>query len=160
VIIKIITLSRPYIKNKNGHFFFMKNYSKPTDDKIKDHSDQSNFNALELFNLKIDTVPKLVEPFFQKSGLASLVGTSDTVKSTFLRQLSLAIVLGKADFIGFKLNPKHHRVIYVSTEDGPHSVSHSIRKQIKNIQSKKVESSTSRQSIKNVAPNNDIIKEV
>ena len=137
MVIKITTLSRPFIKNKNGHFFFMKNYSKPTDDKIKDHSDQSNFNALELFNLKIDTVPKLVEPFFQKSGLASLVGTSDTGKSTFLRQLSLAIVLGKADFIGFKLNPKHHRVIYVSTEDGPHSVSHSIRKQIKTIKDKK-----------------------
>jgi KaiC/GvpD/RAD55 family RecA-like ATPase len=103
---------------------------------IKDISDKTSFNALELFNLNIESVPKLVEPFFQKSGLASLVGTSDTGKSTFLRQLSLAIALKKDDFIGFKLKPKHNKVIYVSTEDGAFSVSHSIRKQVKNITNK------------------------
>lgn len=103
---------------------------------IKDINDKVSYDALELFNLNIESVPKLVEPFFQKSGLASLVGTSDTGKSTFLRQLSLAITLKKDDFIGFKLNAKHNKVIYVSTEDGPFSVSHSIRKQIKNIADK------------------------
>ncbi|MDD7913185.1 AAA family ATPase [Polaribacter ponticola] len=103
---------------------------------VKDISDKTSFNALELLNLNIESVPKLVEPFFQKSGLASLVGTSDTGKSTFLRQLALSIVLQKEDFIGFKLKPKHNKVIYVSTEDGAFSVSHSIRKQIKSITDK------------------------
>lgn len=55
---------------------------------------KSTFNALELYNLEIDTVPKLLDPFFQKVGLAALVGTSDSGKSTFLRQNSFT----KRDF--------------------------------------------------------------
>ncbi|MFE8423765.1 AAA family ATPase [Tenacibaculum sp. ZH5_bin.1] len=100
---------------------------------ILDINDKAVFSALDLFNLNIEKVPKLVEPFFQKTGLASLVGTSDTGKSTFLRQLALSIALKKDDFLGFKIKAKHNKVIYVSTEDGPFSVSYSIRKQVKNI---------------------------
>lgn len=100
---------------------------------ISDINDKAVFSALDLFNLNIEKVPKLVEPFFQKTGLASLVGTSDTGKSTFLRQLALSIALKKDNFLGFKIKAKHNKVIYVSTEDGPFSVSYSIRKQIKSI---------------------------
>ena len=88
------------------------------------------YDAFELYNLEIDNVPKLLDPFFQKVGLASLVGTSDSGKSTFLRQLSLSIVLQKETFIGCKLNCKSNKVIYVSTEDDSNSVSAAIRKQI------------------------------
>lgn len=91
---------------------------------------KSSFDALELYNLEIDTVPKLLEPFFQKVGLAALVGTSDSGKSTFLRQLSLNIVLQKETFIGCKLNCESNKVIYVSTEDDSNSVSAAIRKQV------------------------------
>ncbi|WP_028890809.1 AAA family ATPase [Tenacibaculum sp. 47A_GOM-205m] len=100
---------------------------------ISDINDKAIFSALDLFNLNIKKVPKLVEPFFQKTGLASLVGTSDTGKSTFLRQLALSIALKKDDFLGFKIKAQHNKVIYVSTEDSPFSVSSSIRKQVKNI---------------------------
>ena len=95
--------------------------------------EKESYNALELFNLNIKEIPKLVEPFFQKVGLASLVGTSDTGKSTFLRQLALSIVLQKDTFLNFKLNFTHGKVIYVSTEDGVHSVGNSIKKQITSI---------------------------
>jgi RecA-family ATPase len=88
------------------------------------------YDAFELYNLEIDDVPKLLDPFFQKVGLASLVGTSDSGKSTFLRQLSLSIVLQKDTFIGCKLNCRSNKVIYVSTEDDSNSVSAAIRKQI------------------------------
>ena len=91
---------------------------------------KSMYDAFELYNLEIDEVPKLLDPFFQKVGLASLVGTSDSGKSTFLRQLSLSIVLQKETFIGCKLNCKSNKVIYVSTEDDSNSVSAAIRKQI------------------------------
>ena len=91
---------------------------------------KSMYDAFELYNLEIDDVPKLLDPFFQKVGLASLVGTSDSGKSTFLRQLSLSIVLQKETFIGCKLNCKSNKVIYVSTEDDSNSVSAAIRKQI------------------------------
>jgi RecA-family ATPase len=91
---------------------------------------KSTFDALELYNLEIDTVPKLLEPFFQKVGLAALVGTSDSGKSTFLRQLSLNIVLQKETFIGCKLNCESNKVIYVRTEDDSNSVRAAIRKQV------------------------------
>lgn len=87
-------------------------------------------NALELYNLEEVDTPKLLDPFLQKVGLASLVGSSDTGKSSFLRQLALSIALGKDDFIGFKLNPNTQNVIYVSTEDDKFSTNSSIKKQL------------------------------
>lgn len=65
----------------------------------------------------IKEIPCLVEPFLQQTGLACLAGSSDTGKSSILRQLAISIVTGEPDFIGFKINAKHRSVIYVSTED-------------------------------------------
>ena len=99
-------------------------------------SDKSKFNAFELFHSDIEEIPKLLDPFLQTVGLASLVGTSDCGKSTFLRQLSLSIVLNLNSFIGFKLNCKYNKVIYVSTEDDPISLASSVKKQINHLQKK------------------------
>ena len=74
-------------------------------------------NAYNIHLSKEIKEPKLVNPFLQKVGLASIVGSSDTGKSSFLRQLALSIVLGKNEFLGYKLSPQHNKVIYVSTED-------------------------------------------
>ena len=74
-------------------------------------------NAYKLYNRKEKFEPKLLDPFLQKVGLASIVGSSDTGKSSFLRQLALSIALGKDEFIGFKLHSESKNVIYVSTED-------------------------------------------
>lgn len=95
--------------------------------------DRTIFSALDLYNLNISKVPKLLDPFLQKVGIAALVGTSDSGKSTFLRQLSLAIALKQDNFLGFKLNSESNRVIYVSTEDDSNTVSYAIRKQINNL---------------------------
>lgn len=95
----------------------------------------SIFSALDLYNLKIENVPKLLEPYFQKVGLASLVGTSDSGKSTFLRQLCLSIVLRKETFIDGQLYPISNKAIYVSTEDDSNSVGFAIRKQIQYLKS-------------------------
>jgi len=95
--------------------------------------DYENLNAFELLNFNITETPKLVEPFFQKVGLASLVGTSDAGKSMFLRHLSLCIVLGLDNFIGFKLNTTSKNVLYLSTEDDHNSVSFTLRSQILKI---------------------------
>tara|TARA_R110000868_G_scaffold53666_12_gene168276 strand:+ start:2232 stop:3332 length:1101 start_codon:yes stop_codon:yes gene_type:complete len=96
-------------------------------------STQNMYSAFDLYNLSITEVPKLLDPFFQKVGVAGLVGTSDSGKSTFLRQLSLEIALKQDTFLGFKLNSTHNRVIYVSTEDDTHSVGFAITKQINQI---------------------------
>ena len=76
----------PIKKTKNKPFVFKK-----------------SFNALELFNLETLNIPKLLTPFLQKTGVASLVGTSDTGKSTFLRQLSLNIALKSENFLNFPI---------------------------------------------------------
>jgi len=104
-------------KNKDKSFVFKKSY-----------------NALELYNHKTINIPKLLNPFLQKSGIASLVGTSDTGKSTFLRQLGLSIVLKRKAFLGFPLDCEHNKVIYVTTEDDYNSVSFSLRKQFKELE--------------------------
>jgi hypothetical protein len=44
-------------------------------------------DAFELYNPEIDDVPKLLDPF-SKVGLASLVGTSDSVNLLFLDSLA------------------------------------------------------------------------
>lgn len=70
-----------------------------------------------LLELNIDSIPFLVEGLIQKTGLAALGGSSDTGKSTLLRQLAMDVALGNPEFIGFKLNTIHKRAIYISTED-------------------------------------------
>lgn len=98
-----------------------------SDEKKEDYNFSS---ALELYNLNTQEIPKLLDPFFQKIGLASLVGTSDSGKSTFLRQLSISIALNLEKFSGFTLNSNTNKVIYVSTEDDPSAISYSLRKQV------------------------------
>lgn len=92
--------------------------------------DTDNYSALKLFEFDYDEIPKLIDPIFPKTGLASLVGSSDTGKSTLLRQLALSIVLGLDEFIGYKLNADHKNVIFISTEDDPASTSVSIKKPV------------------------------
>ena len=101
----------------------------------KTHSDFSNerYSAFKLFKMDIDNIPSLIEPILPKQALVSLVGSSDTGKSTILRQLALSIALGLDSFIGYKLNPDTKNVIYISTEDDPSSVSFSIKKSLKKL---------------------------
>jgi len=89
-----------------------------------------SLSAFDLYNKKIEVIPTLLNPLLQKVGLASLVGTSDSGKSTFLRQLSLSIALKKDNFLGFKIESDSNRVIYVSTEDDSNAISFSIKKQV------------------------------
>ncbi|MGV1011351.1 MAG: AAA family ATPase [Flavobacterium sp.] len=89
-----------------------------------------SLSAFDLYNKKVEVIPTLLNPFLQKIGLASLVGTSDSGKSTFLRQLSLSIALKMDNFLGFKIESDSNKVIYVSTEDDSNAVGFSIKKQI------------------------------
>ena len=102
-------------------------------DKEPDIPEDAFVSGFDLFSFDLEEVPKLVEPFFQKVGVASLVGSSDTGKSTILRQLALCVALGKSNWMGFKLNLTNKKVIYVSTEDDKYSVSIAIKKQLKSL---------------------------
>ncbi len=90
----------------------------------------SKYSAYKLFKMPIGQIPMLIEPIFPKQGLVSLIGSSDTGKSTFLRQMALSIALGLNDFVGYPLKPKTKNVIFISTEDDPASLSSSIKKSL------------------------------
>jgi RecA-family ATPase len=62
-------------------------------------------------------------------GLLALAGSSDTGKSSILRQFAIAVSLADAEFLGWKLNLKHNSAIYVSTEDDELAVNYLLNKQ-------------------------------
>lgn len=96
---------------------------------IQDYS-IPNANGMELLNDEAEEIPKLIDPIFHRVGLASLIGSSDTGKSSFLRDLCVHIVTGM-DFLGWKVNPIHKRAYYVSTEDDQMAISFLLKKQNK-----------------------------
>src|SRR4051812_12742349 len=52
----------------------------------------------DLLLRKNEVMEHLLEPILQRVGLACLAGSSDTGKSSILRQLAIAIVTGEATF--------------------------------------------------------------
>lgn len=78
----------------------------------------ATFTALELIkNESLSLEKSLLEGVFEKTGLACLAGATDTGKSMILRDLAIAISQEDEEFIGFKLNTVHNKVLFVSTED-------------------------------------------
>jgi RecA-family ATPase len=78
--------------------------------------------AKDIIDLKIEKVPMLVDPLFQKYGVVSLAGSSDLGKSYLLLQLASEIVNGSKTFLDFEMNTSHNSVIYLSTEDDEYSL--------------------------------------
>lgn len=86
-----------------------------------------------LLNRNILEIPSLLEPLLPKVGLACLAGSSDTGKSAFLRQLSMAVSAGQLTFLGMRLCSSHHSAIYVSTEDDETANAYLIGRQNKQL---------------------------
>ena len=93
----------------------------------KEEPDKPIWNAKELISRPIKKLPTLVDPIFPACGSIALAGGSDLGKSTFLRQFALSVALGDNDFLGWKLNAKHQRAIYVSTEDDKDQITISLK---------------------------------
>ncbi|MGQ7869959.1 AAA family ATPase [Sunxiuqinia sp. sy24] len=89
------------------------------------------YTATELLNRNISKIPCLLEPILPKVGLCGFAGSSDTGKSTFLRQLAIAVCIGEKEFLGFKLNTPNKRAIYVSTEDDDDAISFLLKEACK-----------------------------
>lgn len=80
--------------------------------------------ADELIACEYEAVPCLLEPFLPTEGIGVVAGQSDLGKSTWLRQLCMAIVSGEDKFLGFKLSQDlKRRCIYVSSEDSKYALS-------------------------------------
>jgi len=87
----------------------------------------------DLLLSKMEKLPCLVDPFLQQSGLACLGGSSDTGKSSLLRQLAISIAAGDENFLGFKINARHKSVIYVATEDDMNATTYLLKRQANEI---------------------------
>jgi len=85
----------------------------------------------ELLKQENDEIPCLVENLLQSVGVGAVVGSSDTGKSSFLRQLATSVATKQPDFLGWPINAIYHRAIYVSTEDDERAVSFLLKKQAK-----------------------------
>ena len=75
------------------------------------------YTAKELIESAPADIPMLLEGLFPKVGLVAVAGSSDTGKSSFLRQLAATICMGNDSFLGVKLNSHYKTVLYLSTED-------------------------------------------
>ncbi|MDO7874746.1 AAA family ATPase [Hymenobacter sp. ASUV-10] len=103
--------------------------SAPRDNGTK--SDKPGYYTLgELLDRPNTEVPLLVAPLLQRQGVAMLAGSSDTGKSSFLRQLALDIILEKPTFLGFPIQAVRHSAICISTEDGDEAVGPLLKKQL------------------------------
>ena len=86
-------------------------------------------HASEMIMTEPTESPTLLDPILPRSGVVALVGSSDSGKSSLLRGLAMAIVSGREEYIGFRLNTRYRRAIYVSTEDDQQSVGSLMRRQ-------------------------------
>ena len=93
-------------------------------------SELSAKTLLQRENTEIET---LIDPILPRVGIASLIGSSDCGKSSFLRSLAMHIVAGEQYFLGFRVRPKHYRALYVSTEDEENSISVVMRRQAEEL---------------------------
>jgi RecA-family ATPase len=91
-------------------------------------NDYSQFTGDILLKRNVQNIPTLITPLIPKVGLCAIAGSSDTGKSSLLRQMATAICLEHTKFLGFKMNVTHNRAIYVSTEDDDGAVSFLLNK--------------------------------
>jgi RecA-family ATPase len=90
-------------------------------------------NGYDMLNLSAEQMDCLVEPILPRVGLAALVGTSDSGKSTLLRGLAMAVASGSKEYLGFALRPKHRSAIYISTEDDASAVGVLMQRQLEEL---------------------------
>ena len=113
------------------------------DNKINDPESGSGqeefYTGQQLLDMNVTDLPYLVEGLFPKYGLVCVGGSSDTGKSRLARQLATSIVLGKGEFLGFKMIPEHRSAIYISTEDDRHAAAFLLKQANGNLQSKYLE---------------------
>jgi len=83
----------------------------------------------DIIGNSITDIPKLVDPIFPKVGVIAMAGSSDTGKSSLLRQLAMEIVTEKETFLGFPIKAEHNSVLYISTEDDYYALSSTMKKQ-------------------------------
>ena len=90
-------------------------------------------NGFDMLSTTTEQMDYLLSPLLPRVGVAALVGSSDSGKSTLLRGLAMAVVSGAKRYIGFELNPTHHSAIYISTEDDAAAIGTLMQRQLEEL---------------------------
>jgi KaiC/GvpD/RAD55 family RecA-like ATPase len=90
-------------------------------------------NGYDMLSTTTMQMDYLLSPLLPRVGVAALVGSSDSGKSTLLRGLAMAVSSGARRYLGFELLPKHHSAIYVSTEDDAAAIGALMQRQLEEL---------------------------
>ena len=90
-------------------------------------------NGFDMLSKPRESLDCLLDPILPRTGVAALVGTSDSGKSTLLRGLAMAVASGRKSYLGFELRPLHRRAIYIATEDDEDALSTLMQRQIEEL---------------------------
>lgn len=87
-------------------------------------------SAKDLVNMPASSFSYLWGNYIQSDSLCAITGSSDAGKTSILRQLAISIATKQSTFLGQKLNARHGKVIYLSTEDGKKATAEHLKKQV------------------------------
>jgi len=102
----------------------------PSEDLTNIELGKDEYTLNELFKIKTEKIPFLLEGLIPKNNLTVLAGPSDVGKSTLYTQLVTRIVTGETTFLWKKLNPANRNVLIVSTEDDEVVFSIRVKRQL------------------------------
>jgi energy-coupling factor transporter ATP-binding protein EcfA2 len=90
-------------------------------------------NGYEMLLNPSESIDCLVEPLLARAGVAALVGSSDSGKSTLLRGLAMAVASQAKHYLGFEIKARYNRAIYVATEDDESAISSLMHRQLEEL---------------------------
>ncbi len=90
---------------------------------------QGEVSATKLVETAKPVMDTLVDPLLPRVGIVSLVGSSDSGKSSLLRGLALAVASGADSWLSLPLRTRHQSALYISTEDDEDAIATLLHKQ-------------------------------
>lgn len=96
----------------------------------------NNHNTISLHDIVTrspDQIDMLIEDLFPSTGIVGFIGDTGLGKSSLIMQLGIFIAYGMETFLGRKINSKHNRSLYISTEDDVHNIGPRLKKMLKTL---------------------------
>jgi predicted ATP-dependent serine protease len=106
----------------------LKNYFDKENNKAEKYQGYQKYSAYDLMTADYEEIPYLWNPFICKGELSAVIGPGDVGKSILLRDLSIKVVNGDDNYLGFPLKRDSGKVLYVSLEDNKYRLSHQLVK--------------------------------
>lgn len=95
--------------------------------------EKTNYTLSELLALEIEEEECLFSPVFTRSGIAVLVGGSDSGKTNLCRQMVMSVATGR-DFLKWEFRGIHQRAYFYSSEDDETQTAIKVKRNNKTLQ--------------------------